>query len=409
MDPKYPGQKPTYSKTDEARWMNRRVVMTVMDDQGRTVSAAGVGEAIRAMEPQASGRHDGLLQRSAEASGQAGRHRQDVEGLGGSERRSAPRAGCPEAGPAGARIEGEPAAAQPPTAAEVAQATSRKRSPEIKKKEPKFQLLGVNVGDGFERQHLTATGKGRFFGLFAEHYAFQAQGEYFYYKDQKEGQVDLGLVDRIGRFQAGLFASFKHVALSGNQNGGNAGPGRVDYRLLSSNGARSGAYGTNAFMNNAMINSVAAVLANGITSPDLMDQRFLRVVNQAGASFSFGLWGNNYIEGNVGYLKSVMYGDRVGGTVRFVFPLNHKIALTLEGGLNETLLGSGNSGFARAGLRFGNAVRPKDFCRRHRSSAGGRAANTVRDHQPDRAHRAYGSGGQRGSQSDRRSGGHHYS
>src|SRR5271163_4411860 len=50
-DPKYPGQKPTYSKTDEARWMNRRVVVTVTDDQGRTVSAAGIGEAIRAMEP----------------------------------------------------------------------------------------------------------------------------------------------------------------------------------------------------------------------------------------------------------------------------------------------------------------------------------------------------------------------
>ena len=77
VDPKYPGQKPTYSKTDEARWMNRRVVMTVMDDQGRTVSAAGVGEAIRAMEPPKS-RHDGLLQRSAEASGQAGRYRQDA-------------------------------------------------------------------------------------------------------------------------------------------------------------------------------------------------------------------------------------------------------------------------------------------------------------------------------------------
>src|SRR5271170_2560253 len=51
VDPKYPGQKPTYTKTDEARWMNRRVVLTVMDDQGRTVSAAGVGDAIRAIEP----------------------------------------------------------------------------------------------------------------------------------------------------------------------------------------------------------------------------------------------------------------------------------------------------------------------------------------------------------------------
>ncbi len=41
--------------------MNRRVVVTVTDDQGRTVSAAGVGDAIRAMEqprPQTGGMAD---------------------------------------------------------------------------------------------------------------------------------------------------------------------------------------------------------------------------------------------------------------------------------------------------------------------------------------------------------------
>src|SRR5271166_6412969 len=51
IDPKYPGQKPNYTKTDEARWMNRRVVLTVTDGQGRVVSAGGAGDAIRSMEP----------------------------------------------------------------------------------------------------------------------------------------------------------------------------------------------------------------------------------------------------------------------------------------------------------------------------------------------------------------------
>lgn len=49
-DPKYPGFKGGYSKTDVARWMNRRVVLTVTDEQGRTVSAGGAGEAIRALD-----------------------------------------------------------------------------------------------------------------------------------------------------------------------------------------------------------------------------------------------------------------------------------------------------------------------------------------------------------------------
>src|SRR5712664_3026127 len=49
-DPKYAGAKNTYSRTDVARWMNRRVVLTVTDEQGKTVSAGGAGEAIRAID-----------------------------------------------------------------------------------------------------------------------------------------------------------------------------------------------------------------------------------------------------------------------------------------------------------------------------------------------------------------------
>src|SRR5579862_3453309 len=48
-DPKVPNPNPKYSKTDEARYMNRRVVLTVMDAQGRTVGAGGAGDAIRAL------------------------------------------------------------------------------------------------------------------------------------------------------------------------------------------------------------------------------------------------------------------------------------------------------------------------------------------------------------------------
>src|SRR6476660_1580839 len=51
LDPKYAGEKSTYVRTDEARWMNRRVALTVLDDQGRTVGAGGAGDAIRAIQP----------------------------------------------------------------------------------------------------------------------------------------------------------------------------------------------------------------------------------------------------------------------------------------------------------------------------------------------------------------------
>src|SRR5271169_3667810 len=57
INPRYPGQKDAYSKTDEARYMNRRVSLTVTDAQGRPVGAGGgsAAEAIRALQPAAAG------------------------------------------------------------------------------------------------------------------------------------------------------------------------------------------------------------------------------------------------------------------------------------------------------------------------------------------------------------------
>lgn len=355
-DPKYPGQKPTYTKTDEARWMNRRVVLTVMDDQGRTVSAAGVGDAIRAIEPPKAGMTDccsevlkrldklddiarllqGLADQNADLKRQLDALKQAQQVLESKVNQPAPK---------------------PPSTDEVAQAVATELQ---KKKEPKFSLLGINLGMD-QSGDLTATAKGRFFGPFGEHYAFQSEGEYLYFKSDKEAQFDFGLVDRFThRLQAGLFGSFKHVELSGNQNGANLGQASflVDYLF---GWGKLGVYGTYGFMNSAMINSVPVTGPNGLPLYDVYNDTFLRVNNQAGATFSAGLWGNNYIEGNLGYIKSFTYGDRAGGTLRFVFPINNKVAFTVEGDLNPSLIGPSNDGRAVVGVQFGNMMRPKEF------------------------------------------------
>jgi len=350
VDPKYPGQKPVYTKTDEARWMNRRVVLTVTDDQGRTVSAAGVGEAIRAIEPAKPAMADccsevlkrldklddiaRLLQNLADQNADLKRQ---LDALKQSQQVLESKVNQP--------------APPPPAPAPV---------PEPKK-EPKFSLLGANVGMD-QSGDLTATAKGRFFGPFGEHYAVQSEGEYLYFKSDREAQFDLGLVDRFThRLQAGLFGSFKHVQLEGNQFGASLGQASflVDYLF---GWGKLGVYGTYGFLNSAMINNVAAVSpTTGETLYDVYNQTFLRVVNQAGVTFTTALWGNNYLEGNIGYLKSFTYGDRAGGTLRFVFPINNKIAFTVEGDLNPTLLGKSNDGRAVVGVQFGNMMRPKEY------------------------------------------------
>jgi hypothetical protein len=249
-----------------------------------------------------------------------------------------------------------PPAAAPPTTSEVAAAVTDAID---KKQLPKFQLLGMNVGANSDG-NASFTGKGRYFAPFGNNYAFQSEGEYFYNKGQREGQFDFGLVDRIDRFQAGLFGSFKHVNLSGDQTGGTLGQAALTMEYLFKWG-KIGVFGTKAFLDDALVNSTNVITPSGVLLPNLFTETYLRVVDQAGMSGTFPLFGKNYAEGNLGYLRSTTAGDRLGGTLRLIFPLTHKIAFTLEGGLNETLLGPGNNGRVVAGVQFGNTQRPMDY------------------------------------------------
>ena len=357
LEPKYAGQKDAYLRTDEARWMNRRVALTVLDDQGRTVGAGGAGDAIRAMQPTAGladccsevlKRLDkldaiermlmDLADQNKKLADEVARLRQNQDAMAG-------------------RIQPPPPAPPaPPTTDEVATAVTNALA---KKELPKFQLLGMNVGANSDG-NASFTGKGRYFAPFGNNYAFQSEGEYFYSKGQREGQFDFGLVDRINRFQAGLFGSFKHVNLTGDQTGGTLGQGAVTMEYLFKWG-KIGVFGTKAFLDDALVNSANVITPSGTILNNLFTERYLRVVDQAGMSGTFALFGKNYAEGNLGYLRSTTAGDRVGGTLRLIFPVSNKIAFTLEGGMNETLLGRGNNGRVVAGVQFGNTLRPTDY------------------------------------------------
>ena len=432
-DLKYGEGKPGFSATDEARWMDRRVALAVVDGQGRVISAGagGTGDAIRALDgsnglsggsadccnevlhkldkldtlehmlkdladqnaalkdqlnglkQQQDAMRDQLsaLRDGGDGNLRAGNSRGGVAGSGsgdaagtmpgfgnagnggvGSSGNSGPAGANGAAGSNGngagnsngnnangnANINGA-------SASDFAKAVANELD---KNRAPRFEMLGMNVGatnDG----NATFTGKGRYFAPFAEHYAFQGQGEYFYSKGQREGQFDFGLVDRVGRFQAGLFSSFKHVNLTGDQTGGTLGQASVSLEYLFKWG-KVGAYGTKAFLDDAMVNNVP-LFQGTVLVPDFYQQSYLRVVDQAGINATGPLFGRNYFEGNLGYLRSTTAGDRLGGTLRLIFPIVNHVAFTLEGGVNETLLGRGNTGRVVAGVQLGNFQRPSDF------------------------------------------------
>jgi len=362
--PKVPNPNPVYSPTDVIRFMNRRVVLTVTDDQGRTVGAGGPGDAIRAIANATPAQApagvadccsevlkrldklDDIAKMLKDLADQNAALRKDLDAMQQNQKVLEAKLNQPAPQPPPA----------PPSATEVANAVKSQLDAE---KTPKFQLLGANVGaDG--NGGVTFTGRGRFFDTIGTRFGFEAQGEYYYVKGQREGQADFGLVDRLGRHvQAGLFASFKHVTLSGNQTGGTLGEGALAVDYIFSRG-RIGIFGTKGFLDNALINR-ANVVENGVLQNNVILENYLKIVDQAGVSATVGLWGKNYAEGNLGYLKSVAYGDHIGGTVRLIFPLNSKIALTAEGGVNETMISRGNDGRAVFGVQFGNMIRPKEY------------------------------------------------
>src|SRR5205814_7906353 len=133
-------------------------------------------------------------------------------------------------------------------------------------RDPRFSLLGFNIGADDHRD-LTFTAKGRFFAPFKDHFAIQMQGEYLYFRNQKEGQADIGLVNRIGAFQAGAFASFKTVSLSGAGSTGTLAQGSAVFDYIFSFG-KIGVFGSKGFMNTAVLDRRNLVLGDGTVAPN---------------------------------------------------------------------------------------------------------------------------------------------
>ena len=216
----------------------------------------------------------------------------------------------------------------------------------------KFSLLGVNAGVDGER-HLTFTGKGRYFNPINHSFAIQSEAEFMSFRDRKEGQFDLGIVQRYKRFQAGMFGSFKHVDIREFQSGGNLGQASITLDYLFK-GARLGIFGTKGFMDNAAVN-------NKFITRNVFDLSYLKIVDQIGFSATANLWRTAYIETNLGYLKSRLGDDKPGGSIRIINPINRYIAVTVEGGYNETMLTRESNGRVAVGLQFGSFLRPREF------------------------------------------------
>ncbi len=361
------------NRSKEARFMNRRVFMTVTDENGRVIGEGGISDTLKMLKDLMAAQQkccDEILRRLDKLDQIAdmlkkvtGDNEQLRKELG--DLRAAHNA-------LDQYVKAQP---KPLTAAETSQIVDTRTAEQIERaRMPRFSIANLNAGAD-QNGELTFTGRGRLFLPFKEQFAVQMQGEYMYFKDRQEGQADIGLVNRFhNRAQAGIFASFKNVNFSGRTPGrslftdrpvseintgalnGNGTLGQASFTLdYIFNRGKVGVFGSKAFLNDA-------VIGQNQLARNIFTQYYIKVVDQLGASTTLGLWGNNYFEGNVGWLKSALNDNsKAGGTARFVFPLTDRFAFTLEGGFNETMLTRDNNGRVVAGFQFGNFMRPKDY------------------------------------------------
>lgn len=217
----------------------------------------------------------------------------------------------------------------------------------------KYASFNFNVGPSSDGGNVSFTGQGRGFIPFARRHALQIQGEFLHYSGREEGQFDVGLVNRWGRLQASGFGSFKHVRLGAFDRGGALGQAAMNLDYVFNRG-RFGFVGAKGFLD-------GAVVQREQISQSFVEETYLRVVDQAGFSAAIAAWGPAWFEGNFGAMFRRGGANKPGGTVRYIHPLNSKVALTLEAGLNETLIGASNQGRFVVGLQFGGWLSPERY------------------------------------------------
>ena len=224
---------------NEGRWMNRRVEITVTDAQGNIISDGGVGEAITSMDDlktaqkecgdkiyQELKKLDTILAALKNLKEENQGLRDEIDKLKQAQR----------------GLQGKMAAAPEPATETQVRKIIREETPKPSNKFARYNLL---AGPDTYKGNLSVSGSGQVFVPFAKKHAVQAQGEYMHNFQRDEGQVDLGIVNRFGPMQAGVFSSFKYVKFSDLPHSGALGQaaGTLDYIFPK---GRIGVFGTKA-------------------------------------------------------------------------------------------------------------------------------------------------------------------
>ena len=231
---------------------------------------------------------------------------------------------------------------------------------------PEWTMTDFNLGVNEKTRKLEGTIAGRIFYRWNSNVGFQAQGEasvrshydflnsanrsetpatggltdYF----SKDFQVDFGPVFRYRAFQFGAFESLRYANREDWDKGGLLGQFVFTFNYVFDRG-NAGLFVTRATSTEPVVRKIELPAT-------LVEETYLRTVNQAGVNFQLAVGGASYVEGTIGYLASKAQQD-VGGVIRHVLPPWHGMRFTYEIGLNESFIGPRDSWRVGFGIRLG--------------------------------------------------------
>src|SRR5579883_480631 len=227
------------NRSKEGRFMNRRVVLTVTDASGKLIKEGGIGDILKTLQDI-----EASLKRQEECCAQILKRLDKLDDI---------MAALKNLQGENDKLQGElndlrnqhnalrdqvaalPKPLNKQETTDIAHTEAIGAVDEAQRRNKKFSIVGVNIGPAFgpgrNGSDFTASGRAQFFSPFGGdgHAAVQAQGEFLYYPDRKEGQFDIGLVNRWNHVQAGGFASFKYLEMKQYQTGGTL--GQADFLL----------------------------------------------------------------------------------------------------------------------------------------------------------------------------------
>ncbi len=347
------------------RWINRRVVMTVMGPNGNVVAEGGVSDVLPDFKKELDQINAKLdkLKSLDDILSQLDSLKNQVTALKGDTTTII-------AGEKEIKTDTTELVKRPPPLTyeqtdEIAHRAADYALTQNAIRNKKYSLIGLNIGPTFmpgRTGNYSATAYGKVLLPFGNGktpnspgtHAVQIGAQWLYWPQRTEAQFDAGLVQRFGSVQAGLFGSFLESNFRSYHGGASLGQAAFTLDYIFHFG-KMGLFAAKGFHDDRVVDRALLGVGPG--------QAFMRIEDQIGYSAQVGILGNSYLEGSFAYKKSLAQGlsTRPASMLRLVLPVAEMFAVTAEASVNTTYQNLNDGGRVVFGFQFGNMLRPRSY------------------------------------------------